>query len=164
MTIVRIPDLIDFDFTAGDFFPDNNGRRYLAAAPPHRLVIVVYPEVAGEVAIPDCLIGWFDCSLGEHEANAPLGYTLPQFAYQHHSKITIRRYVEPVEEPDFTWDEVLAGSPVEPEKVAINDQNGAWIDSFQLPSVLKPAIMDYCARRDITPSQAFWAWAMENLV
>ena len=143
MTIVKIDNLIRFDFTAADLIEHENGRRYLAASPPHRLVIVVYPGIDGP--IPDCLIGNFDCSLGEHSAHAPVGYTLPQFAGQPHSKITIRSRVD--NQPhDMTWQEVLDGCPVESEnETDWRKLDGVVAPRIALPTILHDRLKDYAA-------------------
>ena len=161
MTIIKIDKLIDFDFTAADLIDYDNGRRYLAASPPHRLVIVVYPEIDGP--IPDCLIGNFDCSLGEHSAHAPVGYTLPQFAGQPHSKITIRSRVD--NQPhDMTWQDVLDGCPskYKPENETYwrGIQHSTWTYPLVLPEHLKQPLIDYAARRAISIDVAIWKMIM----
>lgn len=161
MTIVYFPNRIDFEFTAADLAA-TNGRSYLVASPPHRLVIVVFPSVTDRVALPDALVGgYYDCSLGDHAADAPIGYTLPQYSGQPHSKITIRNEVEPCD-PDLTWDQVLAGCPITAEGQS-DRVVGAWVTSIHVPDLLRPLIVDYCARRGISFSQAVWAWAAEEL-
>ena len=161
MTIIKIDNLIRFDFTAADLIEHENGRRYLAASPPHRLVIVVYPGIDGP--IPDCLIGNFDCSLGEHSAHAPVGYTLPQFAGQPHSKITIRSRVD--NQPhDMTWQDVLDGCPSKYKPENETDwrgiQHSTWTYPLVLPEHLKQPLIDYAARRAISIDVAIWKMIM----
>ena len=162
MTIVKIDSLIKFNFTAADLLEHDNGRRYLAALPPHRIVIVVYPEIDGP--IPDCLIGNLDCSLGDHGSFAPVGYTLPQFAGQHHSKITIRSRAD--NQPhDMTWQEVLDGCPVESEnETDWRKLDGVVAPRIALPTILHDRLKDYAARRNITIDVAIWQMIVGEII
>lgn len=162
MTVIKIDNLIDFDFTAADLIWHDNGRRYLAASPPHRLVIVVYPEIDGP--IPDCLIGNFDCSLGDHGPFAPVGYTLPQFAGQNHSKITVRSRAD--NQPHkLTWQEVLDSCPIEPEnETDWRKLDGVVAPRIALPTILHDRLKDYAARCNLTIDVAIWQMIMGEII
>ena len=162
MTIVKIDNLIRFDFTAADLIEHENGRRYLAASPPHRLVIVVYPGIDGP--IPDCLIGNFDCSLGDHGPFASVGYTLPEYAGQHHSKITVRSRAD--NQPhDLTWQEVLDGCPITAEnETDWQKLDGVVAPRIALPTILHDRLKDYAARRNITIDVAIWQMIVGEII
>lgn len=162
MTIVHFPkNIIQIEYTAANFNTDTD-RWYMAAKPPHRLVIIVTPEVAALGPVPDVLQGNFDCSLGNHTADAPIGYTLPQYAGQPHSKITIRREVD--DDPEMTWQDVLDGCPTSAEsQFDWRLSPDVWTTDIAFPPQFYQLMIDYCALHDISIDQAIWMWALEEL-
>lgn len=107
--IIKIDKHINWEHTAGDL-DDSQLRRYYAAPSPWLAVLVLREELIGNTA-EELYGAIFDCSIGNHPHNAPIGYTLPQFQGWTHSKLTLREEMTKGTPHDITLTEFLAGCP-----------------------------------------------------
>lgn len=118
------------------------------------------PEVADECDGATWLHGHkFDCSVGNHSADAPVGYTLPQLAGYEHSKLTLRSVVDDATPHDMTLSEFLAGAPTVEHLPAM--RHGAPNDlepvTMRLPPLLASRLRDMAACRGVSLDVLAWS-------
>lgn len=153
--------------TAGDL-DEGTERRYFAIAPPSApiLAILVLQEAAAkDFAGPGHHIHnrRAECSIGDHAANAPVGYTLPQYAGLKHTKITVRRFLDNDGPVDERLSNLLAGAP-DPELERAAPWTGAEPCRVFLPPVLVEAAHRLCGKLDIPTFDALvWQALLEKI-
>lgn len=116
------------------------------------LVVVVYLSALHEEGGLDSLYGKFDCSIGDHGAGAPVGYTATVDIGKPHSKITIRSRVPDDTPADITWGELLKGCPTSRETKASGKwrkQKDVTTAKVSMPKFLLEKIKQESARYDL---------------
>lgn len=143
--------------TAGDL-DDSTKRRYYAAPPPYLIVLVLQEGVIDAIdGMAGNMIGLkFDCSVGYHFADAPLGFTLPKFAGFEHSKISVRRLVEKTP-ADNTLSGILAGAPTEKEldHLSFNIASGEIVTA-ELPMILALKARQLALKQGVSVDVLIW--------
>lgn len=124
--------IVEFDtqpkwsLTVADLFAQNQGEgegkgycTYAAIELPKLLVLVMREETTFSVPSPYDLHSRpkqphnkYDCVLGWHEADAPVGYTHPEAVGYRHSKLTVVRPVANDTPTDMMLSEIIANAPV----------------------------------------------------
>lgn len=153
--------------TAGDL-DEQTERRYFAIAPPSPpiLAVLVLQEAAAKgFEGPGHYIHnrRADCSVGYHEPDAPVGYTLPQYAGLRHTKITVRRFLDAEGPVDERLTNILAGAP-DPEQERAAPWTGAEPCRVFLPPTLVAAARRLSAKLDILSFDALvWQALLEKI-
>lgn len=150
---VRFDVPIDWQIVAADLDNDTHGRRYYAAPPPYLAVLVMHGQAAHDLDyqafnLYGCVA---DCSIGWHEADAPLGYTLPEHMGLKHSKLTVRRIIESPHELLFS--EFLANCPT---ASAQYPTRGGEAFILRLPIPLIKALQDIAKEQKISIDTLAW--------
>ena len=154
--IIYFDTKIKWQTTAGDL-DELTKRRYYAAAPPYLVVLVLHEDVI------DALDGMaahlhgltFDCSIGNHASDAPMGYTLPRYSGYRHTKITVRKMVEA--QPEKTLSQILAGAPREGRgDLGLRAPEDSEELCVLLPSILTEKIRQSAGKHGVTVDDLVW--------
>lgn len=150
-----------WECTAGDWDFKTN-RRYLAADPPLRLIVVIDSALAETgFEIGDLTGRVWDCNIGDHRVDAPMGYTLPRFAGLLHSKIFVRKEL-PDSVYEITLSEIIAGSPSGDEGVVMQEPTilygakGVEAYAVRMPKALWGRVIEQAPRHGLSLDTMMW--------
>lgn len=153
--------------TAADLDRDNDCR-YLASPPPLRMILVV---AGGVTAKPGFVLDelhnkvW-ECSIGKHGENAPIGQTLPGYARLWHVKIMVHNRL-PRDRHETTLSALMSSAPfgsegAEPHPNAyLRGVHGSDDAMVSLPIPIWEKIRHQARIRHLSPDTFLWHVMME---